>query len=201
MKYDTLHERLRAETRELHEDLEAAVDIERELASVHRYAAYLGRLWSLHASIERAMAQFDFSPLGFEYRRCRSRDLEADMTHLGIKVRPGEIAPPPARVQCLDSALGCIYVVEGSALGARAILPLIKARLGLTPRAGASFFVGFDEEGKAVWRACLAALQGIEGDGARADRVIAGAVSTFLTFRQWLPARLTSSSEAPVPFT
>ena len=83
--------------------------------------------------------------------------------------------PRPERLQLptVEAALGYVYVIEGSAIGARAILPEITAALGFDAGRGASFFGGL-KEGKHVWQGCLAALDAIDCDApdARCGRAI-----------------------------
>jgi heme oxygenase (biliverdin-IX-beta and delta-forming) len=189
---NNLHGVLREATRALHEDLERAVDIDEEISSRARYAAYLARLWRVHSAAEKALAHIDFAPAGFDYsRRQRSRFLENDLYDLGIATNElSRISPVPFPwLESVEAGLGCVYVVEGSALGARAILPQIELRLGLTPDCGASYFVGFGEEGKPLWRACLNALNAIDPHSPTAVGVLDAAAATFAMFRQWLPAR------------
>src|SRR5262245_36240795 len=145
-----LHERLRKATHEVHVELERVVGVSSRLTSLASYTDYLSDLLALYSAVEKAVGGFDFSPYGFQYRYpYRSRLLAADLDYLGIDSevagRSRTLAPPP-RLRDVFAALGCIYVVEGSAKGARAILPDIEASLGLDSRGGASFFKGMGLE-------------------------------------------------------
>lgn len=189
---DNLHGLLREATRSQHEDLERAVDIGKEISSRSRYIAYLARLWRVHTATEQALARIDFTPIGFDYsRRLRSRFIENDLYDLGFATKElKRLASVPApELPTLEAGLGCVYVVEGSALGARAILPQIRSALGLTPECGASFFIGFGEEGKPLWRACLEVLNAIDPHSPAARNVLDAATATFAMFQRWLPAR------------
>ena len=131
--FASLHERLRVETRSLHEELERAVDIDSQLVSTAATCGYLVRLRGLHASAETRLDAFDFMPFGFDYRGWRrSRLIEDDLDCLGFgRDRLFAQPLPPAPVlSSAEAALGCVYVVEGSAIGARAILPQIKIAVG-----------------------------------------------------------------------
>ena len=188
----TLHARLRESTRVLHEDLERAVNIDDQISSRPRYNAYLMRLWSLHRATEDALSSFDFTPFGFEHRTClRSRLLENDLRDLGVGLRALHDLPhrTPPVLASIEAGLGCIYVVEGSAFGAKAILPQIQRRLGLTAEHGASFFVGFGEPSKYLWRAFLNALNEIDPASLEATRVTEAAEEIFQFFHCWLPER------------
>jgi heme oxygenase len=186
---ETLRSRLRAETRGLHDELERVVAIERQITSKMHYAGYLLRLWACHDTVEAKLGEIDFTPVGFDYRNnLRALLIEADLECLGITsaVRAAQPRPEPPRFATRDAALGYVYVIEGSAIGARAILPNITAALGFDARHGASFFGG-TRESKYIWQACLAALNAIEPHSASADDVVGSAKEAFGTFLRWLP--------------
>ncbi|MBS0252216.1 MAG: biliverdin-producing heme oxygenase [Proteobacteria bacterium] len=198
----TLHSRLRQETRILHEDLERAVQIDEQISTRGRYAAYLVRLWALYAAAEKSLRPIDFSPLGFDYSdRRRSELIESDLRTLGIDPltldRGMNLEAPLNRT--IESGLGCVYVLEGSALGARAMAPTVEARLGLTKTHGAEFFWGYGEGGKLLWRTFLASVNAIDPFSVRAEQVVESAKATFLFFQRWLPEcreKITSSAVA-----
>jgi heme oxygenase len=187
----SLHERLRTVTRPLHDELERAVNIGERLASRQRYAGHLARLWGLHAAAEKALQALDFSHLGFIYPApYRSALIEEDLAYLGI---PADVLrrtdlPTVPRLETIPAGLGCLYVLEGSAKGARAILPDIRAALGLDAERGAKFFYGFGRETGELWRACMTAINDIDPASVEADRTVETATGTFLMFREGLVA-------------
>lgn len=200
MTEETLHQRLRESTRAAHEDLETAVEIEQQFLSRTAYAGYLSRLLGAHEVAERALSPFDFGALGFDYgARRKSELLKADLCHVGFAgARVSAPQTESLKLQSLAEALGCVYVIEGSSLGARAVLPQIKRVLGFDERAGASYFAGLGEEGKVIWRACLNAIIAIPPRSAEADQVVGGAHATFAAFRAILPCSATASTSADV---
>ena len=189
-----LHERLRAVTRPLHEALEAAVAIGDRIATRDGYIWHLHQLLGLHVAIERALQGLDFSPLGFAYPLpYRSRLLANDLAALGVEEQDLGTSPLRATLglNTILAGLGCLYVVEGSAKGARAILPEIKARLGLDGNRGAAFFAGLGPETKVLWQALMAAINAIDPASEEADRVVDAANATFRLFQAGLPSRPT----------
>jgi heme oxygenase (biliverdin-IX-beta and delta-forming) len=181
---------LRSETHELHDQLERLVAVDRQIASPAHYAAYLLRLWACHVAAEAQLLEVDFTPLGFDYRNSiRSRLIEADLEHLGITSarRAAQSRPDRLQLPTIEAALGYVYVIEGSAIGARAILPEITAALGFDAQRGASFFGGL-REGKQVWQGCLAALDAIECNSRGADVVVQSSKEAFRLFLRWLPS-------------
>jgi heme oxygenase (biliverdin-IX-beta and delta-forming) len=196
-----LHRRLREATQRLHQELERAIDIENQISSHRRYAAYLTRLWLLYSSTEDALRSIDFRPLGFDYRmQRRSQLIENDLSTFGfdsaaLRDVPRLHAPVG---NAIESALGCVYVLEGSALGARALASRVEARLGLSKSHGASFFCGYGEEGRSIWRPLLASLDAIDPYSPQAEQVIESAKDTFLFFQRWLPECRDETTSAAV---
>ncbi|MEM8573820.1 MAG: biliverdin-producing heme oxygenase [Pseudomonadota bacterium] len=183
--------RLRSATRPLHDDLENRVDIHTRLRSFALYTDHLTRLWRLHTAAEQALSTVDFSHLGFSYP-CpyRSSLLEDDLALLGIDrddLRQ-QALPEYQRLETVTEGLGCMYVVEGSAKGARTILPAIKDSLDLDANHGASFFYGFGKETGRLWRACAAGIEAIDAQSADGDTVVTAANETFSMFHQGLVA-------------
>jgi heme oxygenase len=186
---DNLHERLRRDTRASHDELERAVDIGEQIATRERYRVYISRLWGLHMAAETALAAFDFRPLGFAYPvPYRSRLLADDLVNVGVRLKHLRLSPLPQApiFNGIAAALGGVYVIEGSAKGARAILPRIAASLGFDAHHGASFFAGFGRETAALWHACLAAINAIAPTSPHADQSVEAAKATFAMFRRGL---------------
>ena len=93
-----------------------------------------------------------------------------------------------------------MYVIEGSALGARAILPKIEAALGVDAD-GASYFSGRGGQEKPLWQACLKAINAVDLKSEGADRAVAGALATFAMFQRWLPENTVATTLSPVRLT
>ena len=184
-----LHERLRAVTRPLHEELEAAVAIGDRIATRDGYVMHLKQLLGLHVAVETALQNHDFAPLGFAYPSpYRSRLLATDLAALGVDEWDRRTHPLPLTLvlDTIPAGLGCLYVVEGSAKGARAVLPEIKASLGFDGDRGAAFFAGLGPETKLLWEALMAAINAIDPASEEADRVVDAANATFRLFHDGL---------------
>lgn len=189
MSKDNLLNRLRRETRPLHDELERSVNIDGRLGSLARYTDHLTRLWRLHVTAEHALCSIDFSPLGFSYPYpYRSSLLKEDLALLGIPATHlDQLDFPEAPIlETRAEGLGCMYVVEGSAKGARSILPAIKASLDLDKGHGASFFYGFGRETGRLWRGCAAGITAIDADSDDGDALVQTARATFAMFREGL---------------
>lgn len=194
--WNNLHERLRSETRALHDALEAAVDVNAQISTLDRYREHLLRLWRIHSAIANDLAGVDFASIGYDFdARRRLALLERDLNLLGVfddQSSQAAIAPP--KLTSIAAALGTVYVIEGSALGGRAILPDLSNMLGIDEASGAAFFTGFGREEKHFWRACVKAINAVEPDSYDADTAADAAKSTFSLFLRWLPSTPTSNT-------
>lgn len=189
MSKGSLYERLRAATRPLHDELERSVNIGERLASRAKYVDYLMRLWRLHVAAEKSLQELDLEAIGFVYPYpYRSALLEDDLAHLGVsrKALASLVLPAPLCLDTVPAGLGCLYVVEGSAKGARAILPEIKRSLGLDRGRGATFFYGFGRETGQLWRTLLDAIDEVEADSPGGDVAVGAAIETFVMFHEGL---------------
>jgi heme oxygenase len=62
---------------------------------------------------------------------------------------------PPTPLTSLPAALGAFYVLEGSTLGGRFLLPEVQARLGDVPT---SFLAGYGDRTGRMWKQTRTAL-------------------------------------------
>jgi len=178
-----LPERLRAQTATCHREVEAVVDITGRVHTRADYAALLGGFAALHTSLE-AQLSAPFWDQGWTgagvniAAHCRAGLLLADLNALGEPpAAPFESPPFPS----FGHALGCLYVLEGSALGGRIVAGMVRAAIGEVPTA---FLAG---QGRAhLWPAVRSALRRFDAQGGDGDAVVAGAVSTFGVFARQL---------------
>ncbi len=185
-----MHVRIRSETQDLHDRLEAVVAADEQTSARASYVRYLYRLWRLHRAAEDDLCGRDFSRFGFSYAtRRRSPLLESDLAALDDPMAASQRADLPALPPFATpaAALGAVYVIEGSAMGARVLLAQITRNLDLDADSGASFFAGRPSDDRHMWRAVLAALAMIDPDGRDADAAVAGARAMFALFMRELP--------------
>lgn len=169
------HRRLRTETREDHERLERHADILARAARPEARPDLVQDFHRLHADVEAACAPWLEALPGLDFAaRRRSRLLEQDMTAVGAAPRPagqGVVAGSAAE------ALGLMYVLEGSTLGAQLIRRHVAAA-GADMR-GLSFLDPYGAESGARWRAFLAVLDDAAASDADVDAMVAGALAGF----------------------
>lgn len=187
-----LLERLRVETRALHDQVEAVVPILRPDADEATYRGFLEKLLGFHRPVERdLLAVPGVEPLDLR-ARLRAPLLARDLVALGRS--PADVAglPDCPRTPALDglgAALGVAYVLEGSALGGQVVLQLARRRWPRVADGAAAYLRGSGRETRARWVAFGARLLALAGDdAARGDEALGAARETFSTLRDWLTA-------------
>lgn len=174
-----LPERLRAETADWHEKVEAAADIAGRVRTRADYVGFLSRLGGLHTSFEAHLSaepwSRDWAGVGVDIAaHCRAGLVVADLNELGMASMATPVLQP---FPSFGQALGCLYVLEGSALGGRIVARAVRTVLGAVPTA---FLTG---QGRLhQWPAVRNALRRFDAQGGDGDEVVAGAVSTFAVF-------------------
>ncbi|MGE0222672.1 MAG: biliverdin-producing heme oxygenase [Acetobacteraceae bacterium] len=157
------------------------------------YARLLSRLLGLHDPIERRLRCHDAHPL-MAWRRIgaespRPSRLRQDLSALGIDADALALVPmaDAAILPATDNiaaALGCAWVVEGSAMGGVVLSRHVAAIVG-GPGGGDSFFSS-QPHNKERWRQCCAAVEQC-GSGTRNRAImVAAAIATFAAFQTWL---------------
>lgn len=183
MSDTTLHLRLRAATASAHEALERDLGWEARVSTLAGYRDLLGRLHGFHATWEPAIGAALDDGAFFDARR-RVAALGDDLAFLGLteadigglpQARPILLADPA-------SAMGALYVLEGSTLGGRVIGRHIAAAHGLGGE-GLAYYSGHGPRTGAMWSAFRARLDTFDGEG---ESVVAAANETFDAMRLWL---------------
>lgn len=146
------------------------------------YRDTLERMWGYYSPLEAVLCPpatvgYSFGP--------RAPRLAADLEHLGG--RPVHTLPCCAHLPRVDTearAWGCLYVLEGAALGGRVIFKQVARSVGVSADRGGSFFAGEAPTGEG-WKAFTAALEASTPPDAH-ESVVAAAVETFETLQRWL---------------
>lgn len=148
---------LREATRAEHVALETSGWLAGVTADRAAYAAHIAHVAAWYRSAQAAFAPYDallgrhgFAPVVPQ----RLAAAEAEARALGVPPSGGAKAAFP-RIGCLSSALGCAYVIEGSALGGTVIARTIGERLGWR----SAFYHGRGGEIAAGWKTFCTALE------------------------------------------
>jgi heme oxygenase (biliverdin-IX-beta and delta-forming) len=191
----TLTERLRAETRDLHEAIEAHpafARLTRPQLTRQDYAAHLSRLFGFYEPAERRLAAHAADPdLALGDRLVKTGRLGADLSALGWDEPAIRALPrwPGRDLSSLEAAWGYVYVMEGSTLGGRVIAGMVARHLGADTASGLSFLQTYGEEAGRMWRDFKTATIQAEQDGRLdPDAVVEGARVCFRDLSDWFDA-------------
>lgn len=172
---------LKARTSDTHERLDHTIMAADPFASRQRYGLFVTVQYQFHRDID---ALYDSPVLDgllpdLQGRRrflAVARDLE-DL-EIASPVANDEAAFAIGQSVDIPTALGWLYVAEGSNLGAAFLLKQA-AKLGLSEEFGARHLAGAPEGRGLHWRTFTSALDEIELSGDEQERVVAGAQSAF----------------------
>jgi heme oxygenase len=117
------------------------------------YGLALQSLYAINAPTEKAISDYiDAQKLPFDYAaRRRMPDLLADLKYLGLNTP--QLAWNGPNICSHGELVGCLYVLEGSALGGRVIFKQLQSALKLTDLTGGRFFAGNGEQTMPMWQA------------------------------------------------
>ncbi|MBI1683157.1 biliverdin-producing heme oxygenase [Caulobacter hibisci] len=187
---ETRAKRLKAGTTDTHERLDKTIMAGRPFESRERYGRFLEVQLRFHRDIDALYQRSELAARlpDLEGRR-RLAAIEADRADLGLPALTD--LPPPAfaadQAPDLATALGWLYVAEGSNLGA-AFLFKAAAKLGLDETLGARHLAGHPDGRAAHWRQFTAALDAADLDTAGEARAIAGAKAAFSRVQAYVDA-------------
>jgi heme oxygenase len=173
--------RLKGLTHDTHESLDKTIVAQRPFEDLTRYARFLAVQHGFHRDIH---ALYDDPALGRLLpdltERRRLADIVADLADVGAAA-PDQTAAPrfAANEVDLPTALGWLYVAEGSNLGAAFLLKWAGA-LGLSETRGARHLAASPEGRARHWRSFTDALDGVELTDAEELRVVEGARAAFV---------------------
>ena len=186
----SLHRELRHATGPDHRRLEAALDLQSQELSLERYRRVLAAFHGFYAPLEERFRRFGpvSPPLGFALPQ-RARLLELDLVALGAPAADTCCEDLPEIATTAELA-GCLYVLEGAALGGQVLARSVARRWQLTPSTGAAFFSGDGPvTTKRRWALVLDWLERVAGSGAGAGAAVAAAAATFVALERWAAAQ------------
>jgi heme oxygenase len=180
----TIHSRLKSATADLHTEVDSTLNLDKITTSTSAYSEAICILYSVFDCAYKKLSDIDFQPLKIDLSSIeRRRDwLVADLHALDTALP----APQPVGFELATSGygFGCLYVLEGSALGGRVISKRVKQTLGLGPATGGAYFHGLGRQTARHWSEFLTTLNMIPANSAMGADAEAGAIATFLAIRQ-----------------
>ncbi|WP_238121025.1 MULTISPECIES: biliverdin-producing heme oxygenase [unclassified Xanthobacter] len=172
---------LKALTHAAHERLDKAIMAGRPFESRERYGLFLSVQWGFHREIDALYSNPELDRLLPDLPGRRRFDLiSQDLADLGLPLPAATSAPRFGVGEAVDipTALGWLYVAEGSNLGA-AFLLKAAAGLGLSETLGARHLAAAPEGRGLHWKTFTAALDATVLDDAAEARAAAGAEAAF----------------------
>jgi len=172
---------LKARTNTTHDRLDKSIMAGEPFASRERYGRFLAVQYQFHRDIAALYDDATLDGLLPDLQGRRRLHLIAqDLQDLGIALPEDDGAPAFAAGETPDlpTALGWLYVAEGSNLGA-AFLLKEAIKLDLTEDFGARHLAGAPEGRGLHWRTFTGALDGIDLNETEDDRAVAGAETAF----------------------
>lgn len=194
----TLSAQLRDGTRKEHVAVEAAFALDSKLGSCEAYGGLLLALRGFYRPVESALGAVqgwkELTPSIDIAARRRADLLDEDLDSLRIEIPAGRAGTPAPGLALgsLAGGLGCLYVLEGSALGGRVVARRARAALG--ERLPVAFFSSAGRENlRRDWRALQGALDGFPAcqGPTSSSEVIASAKQTFAALGLWMDAAST----------
>lgn len=173
---------LREGTRDCHKALEARLPFFSPGFDSAAYRRLLQAYYGFHAPLEHQLKDYQ----GPE--RCKTAaltdDLRAlDLSEAEIGALPLCQALPVVRDEA--SALGVMYVLEGSTLGGQVLKRAMAERLGIGHDSGAAFLDVYGELTASHWRSFLERLAKAPAQAV----TVQAAIDTFTRFEAWLSQR------------
>lgn len=182
---------LKAETNATHDRLDKRIMAARPFADRARYACFLQVQSLFHRDIEALYSDPALGVVVPDLAGRRRLPLILQDLHDMGEVEPQADRAPAFAAGDVDiaSALGWLYVAEGSNLGA-AFLFKAAASLGLDGGFGARHLAGHPDGRAQHWRSFTAALDSLELTPEEEQRVIAGAQAAFIRVHNLVEAIL-----------
>jgi heme oxygenase len=173
--------RLKGATHTAHDRLDKRIMQLEPFADRDHYARLLNMQYVFHRDLDALFSDEQLDALLPDLAgRRRLGLIEQDFADLGITLPMPQNAPIFANGHAvpLGTALGWLYVIEGSNLGA-AFLLKYAAKLGLDENFGARHLAGAPEGRGLHWRTFTAALDTVELTDVEEQAAIAGAETAF----------------------
>lgn len=154
------------------------------------YAGILEAFYGFYAPVEREVLSGHrevLRGLGLD-RRERTPLLRQDLGTVGYG--DGEIdrltlSDDLPSVTSPVQMLGCVYVLDGAALGGRVISRRVLRTLGVEAKAGLAFFTSNGTDVAGNWRRLMSLIEANTGREADRQEAVGSAAATFACFERW----------------
>ena len=184
-----LSDTLKEETLQAHQQLEKHLILKiKSIETVSDYTAILNAFYGFIFPIENQLEQFADPHVPDMQTRRKSNSLAADISFFedfNTQNAPLCEADKLPVINTAGSAIGALYVFEGSTLGGEFITALIAKKLNIPTEKGFSFFRSYDSERMAMWQFFKENMN-VFGQNTDHKEVVLSAKQTFTQFYYWL---------------
>lgn len=183
---------LKQETSVAHQRAEQALHpLLSSIRSAQDYARMLRMFYGFFFPLQQSIAHHVTEDALEDVRERRSADLILDdLRALNISLQSTDLCTLLPRIDTLPSAMGALYVMEGSTLGGRMIANMLLRNPDFpVPDGALHFFRGYGEDTGLKWKTFLQAINLFDED---TEAIVRAANETFSTFSNWIKANLYS---------
>ena len=182
-------ETLRERTQPDHAAIETSLGVlVSDLVTETVYRQILRALYGYYLPLETRLAKVLFTLPAEQCWRWAERSslLADDLRALGTCDLEGiPLCTALPSLETFPSLVGCLYVLEGAALGGRVINRHLLARLGITQERGGRFVHGAGDETGDHWKRFTAKVSALTLTPDESDQTVTNAIATFRTMHAW----------------
>jgi heme oxygenase len=181
-------EELRARTRDLHDAIEKVVPLLDPALTSAGYREYLEQLLPFYQLVEKNLAAVPnlravVEDLDERWKtKLLAEDLKGPAGPFAVPIE-SSFVPKPRNV---PEALGCLYVLEGSTLGAQILVRSVQGSLGAAVEGRTHFLASYGSAVGEKWRELCASLNAALTEPSDIEAAVAAARSTFTGLHDWL---------------
>lgn len=188
--FETVAQRLKQETAEAHRKTEMI--LAPRLVSIHTfddYATVLKMFYGYFSPLEKEISNYVTEVILHDVHQRRNslfilRDLEA----IGCSTKQVPVCQHIPKITSVPSALGAMYVLEGSTLGGRMISKMLMKNVSIVfGENNLNFFNGYKEDTGNKWKAFLSVIEDYDTS---ANELITSANETFNGLTKWMEQSL-----------
>ena len=186
-----LSDYLKEQCRLDHDSIENSLNLLKLVSHPDHYLGLLKTFYSYYLPTEQRLYSLekDFSKLGIDFnQRAKLNLLKADLNYLGLteaEIGNIDLCQSIPNVNDIYQAMGMLYVLEGSTLGAQIIFKrLTKSNVISAHGLGGSFFKPYEAQTLNMWQQFKHALNLLSGDNDL--RILTAAKETFKTLEHCL---------------
>ncbi|HEX8460327.1 MAG TPA: biliverdin-producing heme oxygenase [Segetibacter sp.] len=182
-----LSDRLKEETKSAHLEVEALIMPRvKGLNSPAAYADLLNIFYGYFSPVEKKIESYiEPDIIADAAERRKAAAILQDITFLGEQKQENECIKLPA-IYNTATALGAMYVLEGSTLGGVHLSKIISGKMNFTANEGVEFFNGYGSGTLGKWNSFKDRLNNYAVNAELEDEVIKSANETFIKFKSWI---------------